>query len=69
MGIYSSDSDDNSIVAVEFLKILNDLNFEEEQYFMKKLEEALKQYGIRFTKKYKCRGFISEKYDIKFEII
>ncbi len=71
MGIYSSDSDDNSIVAVEFLKVLNDVDSsrEETEYFQKNLNDGLKQYGILFSVKYKCRGFMSEKYVINFEII
>lgn len=71
MGIYSSDSDDNSIVAVEFLKILNDVDSsrEETEYFQKNLNDGLKQYGILFSVKYKCRGFMSEKYVINFVII
>lgn len=71
MGIYSSDSDDHSIVAVEFLKILNDVDSsrEETEYFQKNLNDGLKQYGILFSVKYKCRGFMSEKYVINFVII
>lgn len=71
MGLYSSDSGDNSIVAVEFLKILNDVDSsrEETEYFQKNLDDGLKQYGILFSVKYECRGFMSEKYSINFEFI